>query len=99
MNLALAEILFSNLIQNSMRHNINAGRVIIKISENSFSIYNTGNSSIGTEATLFDRFVIFNSSDVSLGLGLAIVKQIGDFYNFKVSYTHESDLHCFKVIF
>ncbi len=97
LNPLLAEILFSNLIQNAIRYTSGEGSVDIEITEHSFSISNPGTSLKGNEALLFNRFAKFNSSADSLGLGLAIVKQICDYYGFKIEYSYPGNRHFFII--
>lgn len=99
MNPILADILISNLLQNSIRHNWENGVVKIKITENCFSISNSGNPLLGKEEMLFNRFTKFNPAVESIGLGLSIVKQICDYYKFKIIYGHNGTLHKFEIFF
>ncbi len=98
-NSLLAEILFSNLIQNAIRYNLNGGIIEIKFDEQYFSICNSGASLAGNESQLFNRFTKFNTSVESLGLGLAIVKQVCNYYGFNVSYSYKNSSHCFRIEF
>ena len=99
LNPLLAEILFSNLIQNAIRYNIKDGIIRIRLEENYFSICNSGNPLNGNVETLFNRFAKFNSSVESLGLGLAIAKQVCNYYGFEINYNYEKNLHCFRIDF
>ncbi len=99
LNPLLAEILFSNLIQNAIRYNFNGGLINISLDEKYFSICNSGTSLSGNESQLFNRFAKFNTSAESLGLGLAIVRQVCNYYDFDVSYNYNNNLHCFRVDF
>ena len=99
LNPILAEILFSNLIQNAIRHNVNSGKIEINLDEKHFSICNSGDSLVGNESKLFDRFTKFNSPVESLGLGLAIVKQVCNYYGFGINYNYKDNLHCFRIDF
>jgi signal transduction histidine kinase len=98
-NPLLAEILFSNLIQNATRYNFENGVIEIQLTSNYFSIANSGHSLDGNEQKLFKRFAKFNPAAESLGLGLAIVKQVCDYYDFAILYSRENNLHCFTVYF
>ena len=99
MNGILAEILFLNLLQNAIRHNIQNGEITIEIKENYFLIANIGLPLYENEAKLFDRFAKFNPSVQSIGLGLSIVKQICEYYNFSIHYYFMNGLHNLKIIF
>ncbi|MCE9540129.1 MAG: HAMP domain-containing histidine kinase, partial [Bacteroidetes bacterium] len=55
-NSVLAEILISNLFLNAIRHNINDGRILIKLSNDSFIFSNSGKSQPLVAYNLFNRF-------------------------------------------
>jgi signal transduction histidine kinase len=99
MNVSLAEILLSNLLNNSIKHNIFGGKIIITLIPNELSIKNTGEVLHIEPEKLFDRFVKESTSNESIGLGLSLVKEICETYNFKVSYSYEHSLHEIKVNF
>ena len=99
LNPLLAEILFSNLFKNAIRHNIIEGEIKIEITQKYFLISNSGTSLSGNEKNLFKRFAKFNTSIESIGLGLAIAKQICEYFNFSITYSSENNLHCFKIEF
>jgi signal transduction histidine kinase len=99
MNISLAEILLSNLLNNSIKHNIFGGKIIITLIPNELSIKNTGEVLHIEPEKLFDRFVKESTSNESIGLGLSLVKEICETYNFKVSYSYEHSLHEIKVNF
>lgn len=99
MNPYLADILFSNLLKNAIRHNISGGELIINIKTNSFEISNSGKNTAIDKDSIFERFHKQSSSPDSLGLGLAIVQKICEVYNFNISYHYENDLHKFVIDF
>ena len=99
MNITLADILVSNLLNNSIKHNINGGSIHITLNEKGLLISNTGSPLKIEPKRLFDRFVKESASNESLGLGLSLVKQICDTYNFGVTYGYEAGLHIIKVQF
>jgi signal transduction histidine kinase len=99
MNVSLAEILLSNLLNNSIKHNIFGGEIIISLMSKELSIKNTGKSPRIDPQKLFDRFVKESTSNESIGLGLSLVKQICETYNFAVSYNYEHSMHELKVNF
>jgi signal transduction histidine kinase len=99
MNVPLAEILLSNLLNNSIKHNIFGGEIIISLMSKELSIKNTGESLRIDPQKLFDRFVKESTSNESIGLGLSLVKQICETYNFAVSYNYEHSMHQLKVNF
>jgi signal transduction histidine kinase len=98
-NESLAEILASNIILNSIRHNVQNGKIKIGLNEKSMEVSNTGNEPDENTSDFFERFTKGSSSADSLGLGLAIVKSICDTYGFAVSYSYKDGIHFVKVDF
>ncbi|MGM5630473.1 HAMP domain-containing sensor histidine kinase [Apibacter raozihei] len=94
-NPELSEILVSNLINNSIKHNFNGGFIIIEAKENYLLIENSCNY-IPSDENLFNRFVYNNKSKDSSGLGLNIVKSICDTNNLQVEYKYLSN-EVFKI--
>ena len=99
MNSILADVLFTNLIQNSIRHTNNGGEILICLNEKTFSISNTGDELKIDKKDLFIRFKKNDASKDSLGLGLSIVKSIVDSYSFEISYYFTDKKHTFTVVF
>lgn len=99
MNPYLAEVLFSNLIKNAIRHNIPGGKIMIGLTESSLSISNSGSELKGNPEDIFKRFYKNSTSSESLGLGLAIVQKICEAYNFNIEYNYLNSLHCINVRF
>lgn len=99
MNPALADILFTNLFQNAIRHNVKDGTISIQLLRNSIVISNTGNNSITHTNELFQRFKKNEASAESIGLGLAIVKEICDNYNIEINYTCIKTIHTIQLNF
>jgi signal transduction histidine kinase len=93
-NKQLAGIMITNLLSNTVNHNINNGLIKICIRKNSLTICNTGELSEFTDINIFERFVKGKSK--SFGLGLAIVKKICDTHDLEIHYT-KNDLHCFII--
>jgi signal transduction histidine kinase len=93
-NSQLAGILISNLLSNSINHNIISGIIEISVKKNSLNICNTGPDNQLTDETIFNRFVKGKSK--SFGLGLAIVKKICETNNLEIHY-YKDDLHCFTI--
>ena len=92
MNSYLADTLFLNLIKNAIMHNIEKGKIIIKLNSSSLSILNTG-SALNIAGDIFKRFVRSENKD-SLGIGLSIVKKICSYYSIPISYNF-NNLHEF----
>jgi len=95
----LFELLFTNLINNAIRHNWENGQVKIELRKAYFEISNTGPKLSIAPENLFERFKKSNQSSRSMGLGLAIVKKICDHYHFEVSFQSTDSFHTIKVIF
>ena len=95
----LADILFSNLIKNAIKHNVNQGIISIHLNSYTFTICNTGRPPKGDVNHFFERFAKDNQASKSLGLGLAIVKKICDVSSFDIDYAYEKDLHTITVKF
>jgi signal transduction histidine kinase len=97
MNPVLAEILISNLVGNSIRHNIEDGEIRIKMGSRSFEISNTGHPLTIPPEELFSRFRKSERTTDSVGLGLAIVKKIILLYQFEINYTVKENFHSISV--
>ena len=95
-NSDLIDILISNLIRNSIKHNIPNGSISITSIKNNIRISNTGKE-IRVNSEEFNRF--HRSSKNSLGLGLSIVKKICKLYNIKINYSYENEVHNFDLTF
>ncbi len=94
MSETLAEILIANLVQNAIRHNIeNLGFIRIEISNEKFSISNSGLAPKMSIESLFKRFKRDSDVEESLGLGLSIVKRICDQSGLEVNYEFKDELH------
>jgi signal transduction histidine kinase len=96
MNAYLADILLNNLLTNAIRHNLDGGRIDIRLEENELSVVNTGPALGFDPATIFDRFTRGSHSG-GTGLGLAIVRQICDNYGFPLSYAYDNGLHSIRI--
>ncbi len=98
-NPTLAEILFSNLVHNSVVHNIPGGYIRIETGPGRFSIENSG-PALGTGTKqLFERFSKGQDGTKTTGLGLALVKQICLLYDFGLHYEHQGHIHRVSVDF
>ncbi len=99
MNPTLCEVLISNFLQNSIRHNKQGGEIQVKLSTNGLIVSNSGEPLSIKPEELFVRFKKNDSSKESIGLGLAIVKGIVDLYNFSIRYSFENSMHHFELKF
>jgi len=73
LNPILADMLFTNLISNAIRHNHVNGSINIVLSSSGLSVKNTGDQPRVPTSELFKRFKKDNQGSESTGLGLAIV--------------------------
>lgn len=99
MNKILAEILISNLITNSIKHNVQNGRIEIMLNKKKLRISNTGQPLAIDPRKLFERFRKSDRGGDSVGLGLAIVKEIINFYQFTIEYLVSDSLHSLIIDF
>ncbi|NIJ44194.1 signal transduction histidine kinase [Wenyingzhuangia heitensis] len=98
-DIALANIVVSNLIKNAIIHNTNNGSIEIFIDTNSFTIKNTGINKSLDANQIFNRFHKSTNKTDGSGLGLAIVKAISDLYGFSIVYSFKKNSHCFNINF
>lgn len=99
LNPLLAQIVFSNLISNSNRHNIPHGKIEIKLTSDYFIIKNTGYEQEFTNETIFQRFKKGKYNAHSIGIGLALVKKILTIYHYPIEYNYDSEYHSFSIRF
>lgn len=93
----LADILWTNLYQNAIRHNIENGSIQVTLTEDTLSISNTGKDLDFDPELLFERFKKADQNSNSIGLGLSIIKRICDQSGFSISYTNESGWHSIRI--
>jgi signal transduction histidine kinase len=93
----LADVLFTNLLNNAVKHNVKDGKINIQINADQLVIENTGGELKGDPAVLFERFRKMNPSSNSLGLGLAIVRKICDVNKLDIQYTYAAHWHRFSL--
>lgn len=96
MDVHLAEFLISNLISNSIRHNINGGYIKISLNAQRLTFENTSEIIEVESANLFERLVSNRKGD-STGLGMSIIKSICDKNDFKIEYSYP-DKNVFLII-
>lgn len=101
MNQQLAEVLFSNLIKNAVRHGAPNRSIWVHVGSYNFNITNEGDPLPFPEEQIFDRFVRNLALPQSTGLGLAIVKEIAEQYAMRVTYNYAPSMrrHMFQVDF
>ena len=98
MNPYLAETLVINLIKNAIIHNSSGGVLRIQLSNNTFSISNSGPPLSFPEKDIFKRFTRSENSKKNLGIGLSIVQRICELYNFDLKYKFQME-HNFIIQF
>ncbi len=94
----LIEMCISNLILNAIVHNVEQGKILIELKNNTLIISNTGLHALNQEK-LFQRFAVLSDEKLQSGLGLAIVAEIAKRYHWKLSYTFQNNLHIFSITF
>ncbi|WP_445663977.1 sensor histidine kinase [Fodinibius sp. AD559] len=99
MHPVLADILWTNLFQNAIKHNVEEGNINISLNHQRLLISNTGDPLSSTPEELFRRFKKDNVEATSIGLGLAIIKRIVDQYDYTISYTYEEGWHTIQIDF
>jgi len=97
MNLNLAEILISNLLSNTIRHNVPGGWINIHLDGSELIISNTCKEGVKEKTNLFNRITFHNKTEDSLGLGLNIVKSICDKNEFSIRYDYPEE-NVFRII-
>jgi signal transduction histidine kinase len=95
----LISILLLNLLKNSVFHNIPSGFIEIMAEDKTLTITNSGKKLDIDKEDLFKRFTKSSTRSDSLGLGLSIVKKICDYYQYKIQYTYQNDLHMVSITF
>ncbi len=98
-NRSLMEILISNIITNTIKHNYKNGWIEINLSGNTLSVSNTGKRPSVATHELFERFKKSDAAADSLGLGLAIVKKICETCGFRIAYNYKEPMHTIVVNF
>ena len=96
-NSELCFILLHNLIQNAIRHNIQNGKILITVEENSLIFQNSGSVQPLDPNTIFERFEKKSANANSIGLGLAIVKEIAAANSMIVMYSFIDGFHQFSI--
>lgn len=97
MHPVLADILWTNLFQNAVRHNVENGKIKIVLNEEELIISNTGEDPEVEPEQLFERFRKAEQSSESIGLGLSIIKRIVDQNNLSILYSYEKGWHHIEI--
>jgi len=94
----LVEILLSNLISNTIRHNNPGGEIMIILTTENLIIKNTGENEPLPGEKIFTRFHKSSGSEGS-GLGLTISRQICENFGFTLDYQFQLPYHLFTISF
>lgn len=93
----LAEILWTNLFQNAIKHNTENGVIEVSLTEEKLVIKNTGEVLTTDPDLLFERFRKEDQSSSSIGLGLSIIEQIAHQNQLRLSYINKNQWHRFEI--
>jgi signal transduction histidine kinase len=96
---ALADLLLTNLVSNSIRHNIPGGAIQVLLSKSGLVIANSGLPPQVPVMELFERFKKGDPASDSIGIGLAIVRQICELMNFNIIYEYAASQHAIAISF
>ena len=94
MHPVLADVLWTNLFQNAIKHNREEGQIFITLTAQHLIIKNTGAPPSTDPEELFQRFKKSDQNSSSIGLGLSIVRRIAKRNGFAINYRYtDEDLH------
>lgn len=99
MHPVLADLLWTNLFQNAIKHNVDQGLIKISLNNKTLQISNTGTPLSSEPRELFRRFKKDNLDSDSIGLGLSIIKRIVDQYHYTISYQFSDGWHTIEINF
>jgi signal transduction histidine kinase len=94
----LADILWTNLLQNAIKHNIENGTIKINLTHQRLTISNTGREPAVEPGKLFERFQKSNQNSDSIGLGLSIIKRIVEQNDYSISYDYAKGWHTITIL-
>jgi len=95
----LFDMVISNLISNSIKHNFQDGNIDIITTEFFFSFSNSGEPINIASKSIFERFKKESKSSDSFGLGLAIVKKVCDTNNWQINHSFVENQHIMSIYF
>lgn len=93
----LLDIVFKNLLRNSILYAPFNSSICIETAENKFRISNSSTYDKPLSKDVFSRFSHGKTNNSSLGLGLAIVKKICDINGLEIRYQFENESHIFEI--
>lgn len=97
MNAGLADILFNNLLSNSIKYTKSSGEITIILSAGAIEFCNGPATLPLPEKIIFDRFYKSGEEPDQHGLGLAIVKEICHTSGLEIRYFFRKGEHVFKI--
>ncbi len=97
-NMILDRII-SNLLKNSVAHNVSGGFIEVNLTKEDLTISNSGQELDEDPKKLFERFFKSNTSTSGTGLGLAIVKRACDAHNWGIHYDYKEKIHRISITF
>jgi len=98
-NKPLINILVSNMIINSIKHNQQDGFIRISLSEDSICIINSVNNQTRPSPETIEELHVNFKPFKSLGLGLEIIKRICRIYNFNLVNSVENETYKIEITF
>jgi len=98
-NRTLIEVLFSNVFQNAIRHNLKGEDVTITLRDKTLAVTNKGKALKMNVEKMTGRFSKESNDPNSTGLWLAIVKKICDSCGFHLGYRYDNSRHTFEITF
>lgn len=93
MHPALADILISNLLNNSINHNTSGGAISVTLHEDGMDFSNTGEAPDVPLEELFNRFKKGTNQPGHMGLGLSIIKEIVETNDLRITYQYNNTIH------
>jgi signal transduction histidine kinase len=97
MHPVLAELLWTNLLQNAIKHNMQGGNIKVELTRDHLLVSNTGKPLTVPPEQLFERFRKEDQNSSSIGLGLSIVERIVKQNQLEISYTNDENRHEIKI--
>lgn len=97
MHPALADVLWTNLFQNAIKHNVDNGIIKVILTDNELVISNTGAPLSVDPNQLFERFRKADQNSSSIGLGLSIIERIADQNQLNIDYTNKNEWHTIRI--
>ena len=98
-NAMLFDMVISNLLSNSIKHNEKNGNIDIVTTDFFFSFANAGEPLKMNSKSVFERFKKESKSSDSFGLGLAIVKKVCDTNSWQINHTYVENQHVISIYF